>query len=30
MLEFIFLCVSGVAVCVLVWTIIAQIFKIGD
>jgi len=30
MLEFIIMCVAGVAVFVLVWTIIAQIFNIGD
>jgi hypothetical protein len=30
MLEFIFLCVAGVAVFVLLWTIIAKVFNIGD
>ena len=30
MLEFIFLCVAGVAVFVLSWTILAKIFNIGD
>jgi len=30
MLEFIFMCVAGVALFVLSWTILAQIFNIGD
>lgn len=30
MIEFIFLCVAGVAVFVLSWTILAKIFNIGD
>jgi hypothetical protein len=30
MIEFIFMCVAGVALFVLSWTILAQIFKIGD
>jgi hypothetical protein len=30
MIEFIIMCVAGVAVFVLAWTILAQIFNIGD
>jgi hypothetical protein len=30
MIEFIMLCVAGVAFFVLSWSILAQIFKIGD
>lgn len=30
MFEFVILCVAGVAVFVLSWTILAKIFNIGD
>jgi len=30
MIEFLMFCVAGLAVFVLTWSILAQIFKIGD